>query len=196
MLVGANANDIADTGEVVTVVTTTTTTTTTTTRKPGRSPDVSKDVQREVQEITPGGGVPTISGPSEMPANNTVKPNRTIMDTVVPERASSRPQESPPIPTRSTARKSQEFGNRQSQVSTYPAYDENLPPPTGGYYGHGPNDAPPSPINNNFSYPSRGRTPLDPVSPGPTLSTMDSPQRHNRSTVSDLKAAAKGIHVR
>jgi hypothetical protein len=176
-----------DTGELVTVVTTTTTTTTTTTRKPGQKPNVTKEVQKQIQESNPS-AAPAIEGPSEMPATP------AITDSKVPDRGSSRPtRDSPPLPVRSAARKSSEMPNRQSQASNYPAYDENLPPPTAGYYGGGALDAPPSPSKHNFSYPSRNRNSMDPD--GVSLSTTNQPQHHNKSTMSDLRAAAKGIHV-
>ena len=210
-----------DTGELVTVVTTTTTTTTTTTRKPGGNPEVHKDVKQDVQETTPTarpraatppptspGAPPSTahSGLSEMPANpasrtyNTATmthANPPIKETTVPDRTSSRPlQESPPIPTRSAARKSGEFGNRQPQASNYPGYNENLPPPTGGFYGSGADMRPASPASkHNFSYPRHPNS-GEPERPAGGLGTTEQPQQHNKSTMNDLKAAAKGIHVR
>lgn len=185
----------SDTGELVTVVTTTTTTTTTTTRKPGQTPQVQKDVNQQVQETTPT-SAPATEAPSEMPANPTVTEanNPTITEAKVPDRISSRPpRDSPPLPMRSAARKSGEFGHRQSQVSNYPGYDDSLPPPTGGFYGAGGLDAPASPSKANFSYPSRNRNSMDPDGVG--LNTTNQPQQHNKSTISDLRAAAKGLHV-
>ena len=179
-----------DTGELITVVTTTTTTTTTTTKKPGKKPDVHKDITKEVHESTPTAALPN-SGPSEMPANTTIR------DTSVPNRISSRPtRDSPPIPSRSPARKSGEFANRQSQASAYPAYDDHLAPPTGAYFGGGTGDTPPaSPSKHNFSYPARNRNSMEPDGPSGGWSTTDQPQHHNKSTMNDLRAAAKGIHV-
>jgi hypothetical protein len=189
-----------DTGEVVTVVTTTTTTTTTTTRKPGQMPEVNKEVQQQIQETkptpAPRKNLTSNTGPSEMPANP------AITSSNIPDQSSSvRPlTDSPPIPTRSAARRSGEFGNRKSQASTYPGYDENMPPPTGGYYGSGAADArPDSPSRHNFSYPARNRKSMDPdglpTTSGTGWSTTDQPQHNSKSTMGDLRAAAKGLHV-
>ena len=213
-----------DSGELITVVTTTTTTTTTVRKPGGGKPEVHKDVKQDVHEETAPRALPPPStttqrpitppsGPQEMPtnpaqpANLSHSTNPAIKESNVPDRLSSRPTREPyqepnresgpsiPIPARSAARKSGEFGNRPS--SNYPAYDENLPPPTGGFYGGGHDNAPPSPSSPsrpNFSYPARNRTPV-PEGPGAGLSYRDQPQHHNKSTMSDLKAAAKGIHV-
>ncbi len=215
-----------DSGELITVVTTTTTTTTTVRKPGGGKPEVHKDVKQDVREETAPRALPSTStttqaavhptsapsAPSEMPANPAHSPNPahsanpTIKESTVPDRLSPRStheptydstRESPsiPLPARNAARKSGEFGNRPP--SNYPAYDENLPPPTGGFYGGGQDNAPPSPSSpsrHNFSYPARNRTPV-PEGPGAGLSHMDHPQSHNKSTMSDLKAAAKGIHV-
>ena len=215
-----------DSGELVTVVTTTTTTTTTV-RKPGggKAPEVRKDVQQDVHEETAPRTLPPPastttqsaiappSGPQEMPtnpaqsANLSHSTNPAVKESNVPDRLSSRPTREPyqepnrdtgpsiPIPARSAARKSGEFGNRPP--TNYPAYDENLPPPTSGFYGGGHDSAPPSPSSPsrpNFSYPARNRTPVQ-EGPGAGLNHMDKPQHHNKSTMGDLKAAAKGIHV-
>ena len=208
-----------DTGELVTVVTTTTTTTTTTTRKLGKQPEIQKDVKQDVQESAPAilpppvtavpSTVPTDapSGPSEMPANPPMSETT---------RSSSRPpRDSPPLPIKSAARKSGEYASPQPQAATYPGYDENLPPPTGGFYGGGqdmpqpPPGPPPGPPGgnfdvrspspsankHNFSYPARNRNSMEPSSPVSAITTSDHPQQHKQGTMSDLMAAAKGIHV-
>lgn len=174
-----------DTGEIVTVVTTTTTTTTTTTRKGGQqNQDVKKEVQREVQNEAPvaSGGV---SGVSEMPATHTPRPSEpAVTSTTTPAPvntgASIQPGDPlPPLPTRSA--------KRESRTSSEYPMDA----------GAGPYETPISPISpnrTNFSYPSR--TPPPPgMGAHSGLTTADQPMHHNPSTIQDLKAAAKGIHV-
>lgn len=195
-----------DTGEVVTVVTTTTTTTTTTTRKPGgKSPDVQKDVQKDVQESTQI--QPAINGTTtndsvadrsgivaEMPATPgtpgqvpIAAPVAPIADSV-PDRTSSSNRlrkQSPGIPPRSN-RRSGDHHSFQPPVS-------ETTPETGYFARPGPtgNTPPLSPTRaSNFSYPSRARDSMD----GTSIATNDHPQ--SKSTLSDLRAAAKGIHVR
>ena len=173
-----------DTGEMVTVVTTTTTTTTTTTRKPGGDSAVQKDVRKDVQETTATPSSPhQPSGPAEMPANTTViqqsQPAAPVES--VPDRTSSKPSMMPPpsIPHKSLARKSGEYGI-SAQAGPF---DENLTA-----------EPPMSPASRqNFSYPSRNRNSMEPD--GSSIMTANEPQRHNGSTIYELKAAAKGLHV-
>jgi hypothetical protein len=175
-----------DTGEVITVVTTTTTTTTTTTRRPGRrSPDVHENVTRDVQETTTdSNSQPRLA---EMPANNSSTNTKQLPPshspaplppppTSVPDRSTSKLTPPPSIPHKSLARKSGEYG---TSAQAGPV-DEN----------YGPEPAAGRP---NFSYPSRNRDSFDPD--GSSLVTTNEPQRHNKSTRSDLMAAAKGLHV-
>ncbi|ETN46684.1 uncharacterized protein HMPREF1541_00871 [Cyphellophora europaea CBS 101466] len=198
-----------DTGEVVTVVTTTTTTTTTTTRKPGQKPGVQKDVQKDVQEstqtqpaITDGATSTTAdrSGVVEMPATpaetqpasaqaHHQAPPASGLAPAVTDRSSSNRlrKQSPGIPPRSNRRS----GDR----STFGAPPSDAQPETGYFARPGPtgNTPPLSPARaSNFSYPSRNRDSMDPD--GVSLVTTDHPTTNNKSTISDLRAAAKGIH--
>lgn len=195
-----------DTGEVVTVVTTTTTTTTTTTRKPGKKPDVHEDVQKDVQETTQSQpafngtatneSVADRSGVAEMPATPTgtsglgakplPAPVATAPELMADQTSSSRLRKlSPGIPPRSNRRS----GDRSSFVPTV----SDTTPDTGYFARPGPtgNTPPVSPTRaSNFSYPARNRNSMDPD--GVSLATTDT---HNKSTIGDLRAAAKGIHV-
>ena len=195
-----------DTGELVTVVTTTTTTTTTTTRKPGKSPDVQKDVQKDVQETTQT--QPAINGTTtnnstadrsgivaEMPATPGTPGQKPIpapevpLAEPVPDRTSSNRlrKQSPSIPPRSNRRSGDRHSFNPSVSDTSPE--------TGYFARPGPtgNTPPLSPTKaSNFSYPSRNRDSMD--HDGVSLATTEHPQ--NKSTLSDLRAAAKGIHVR
>ena len=187
-----------DTGEVVTVVTTTTTTTTTTTRKPGRrSPDIVNDVRRDVQEhTTPVKPLPQPEGLAELPPNTAVPqkalpanssvPQKTLPstqhDSFVSATSSNRPlHDSPPIPHKSLARKSGEYGtSAQAGPVNENLHDEPPVSPTGT-------------DRHNFSYPSRNKDSFE-GSPRP-LRTTEQPQRHTGTTLADLRAAAKGLHV-
>jgi hypothetical protein len=190
-----------DTGEVVTVVTTTTTTTTTTTRKPGKKPNVQKDVQETTQTQPAINGTTTNSSQieqpriAEMPATpGTPAPAPVPVEPHVPDRAASANRarkQSPTIPARSANRLS---GDRNSFA---PSIDQHPLAGEPGYFARpGPtgNTPPLSPARTNFSYPaSRTRDSLDPD--GVSLATTDAPQSHGKSTMADLRAAAKGIHV-
>jgi hypothetical protein len=194
-----------DTGEVVTVVTTTTTTTTTTTRKPGKKPNVQKDVQETTQTqpavqngTTTNDSIADRSGLAEMPATPgtpgaqpALPPARVnTIPEPVPDRGSSANRlrkQSPGIPPRSNRRS----GDRNS---FNPSVSDNTPE-TGYFARPGPtgNTPPLSPTRaSNFSYP-RNRDSLD--HDNVSLATTDHPQQHNKSAISDLRAAAKGIHV-
>lgn len=194
-----------DTGEVVTVVTTTTTTTTTTTRKPGKkNPEVHKDV--DVQEVTQtqpainpnGTSDPTIEPArgtgviAEMPATpGTPGAHAPIQPPVVDTSHESNRlrKQSPGIPGKSTNRRSGEFNTSYvpppSDVSPEGSYFAK-PGPTG-------NTPPISPQRTNFSYPNNRNTQdsLD----GASLATTTQPQSHSKTTMADLRAAAKGLHV-
>jgi hypothetical protein len=187
-----------DTGEVVTVVTTTTTTTTTTTRKPGKkSPDVHQDIQKMTQTqpaTNANGTVDPTSDKSgiiaEMPATPAEQPRLQPTYPTTGDTHNRVRDKSPSIPPKSANRKSGDFGthshyNPAPDVSPEGSYMAR-PGPTG-------NTPPLSPTGANYSYPSQaGRYDNDNVS----LATTAQTQSHNKSTIADLKAAAKGLHVR
>ncbi|KAI1610052.1 hypothetical protein EDD36DRAFT_62981 [Exophiala viscosa] len=182
-----------DTGEIVTVVTTTTTTTTTTTRKPGGKPqqDVQKDVRREVQ---PGPNHTGRTGLQEMPAVSSEQQSRVQQPAInststtqgappPPAPASDRVSaDLPPVPARSAMRKSQEIP--RNVPGGLPHDDLPVSPVDATYPTGRTGMTPPgSPSRPNYSYPSRS-----------SIRTADQPMRHNPSTMTDLKAAAKGLH--
>lgn len=183
-----------DTGEIVTVVTTTTTTTTTTTKRGGKKQeDVQRDVKREVQSSSPGRppllempagsfGPEHSSQPQPAPA---ATPTSTAHGVQQPRMSGGMlSADSPPtIPARSAMRKSADMSRepiRDTPVDQAPV--SPIDPP---YAGQMPGALPASPSRPNFSYPSRS-----------SLKTAEGPMRHNQSTIDDLRAAAKGIHVR
>lgn len=201
-----------DTGEIVTVVTTTTTTTTTTTRKPGqKKPAVHKDVQETTQTQPAVNGTPPnnsshVEQPriAEMPATpGTPGPQPVPVEPQVPEpRASSANRlrkQSPGIPARSANRIS---GDRSSFAPSmdghYPSNTTAQPGPNDTSYFARPgptgNTPPLSPARTNYSYPAGGRNNRNSLD-GVSLVTTDTQQAHNKSTMADLRAAAKGIHV-
>ena len=170
-----------DTGEVVTVVTTTTTTTT---RGGKKHQDVSKDVQREVQSAP--GQPPLLEMPAGPPGPEPAS-QPAVTSTSTTEQAEQPPPmsgamlqpDSPPIPPRSAMRRSGEV-SRDLPIENGP-----VSPVDASFPGHTSTALPESPSRPNFSYPSRS-----------SIKTADQPMRHNQSTIDDLKAAAKGIHVR
>ena len=129
------------------------------------------------------------TGLSEMPATNERSTNAApLQSNTVGDQPVSRPTTSgsPPLPMKSDKRVSQDY---RSPAQRYPEHENIAPPPTNAY-----GDVPSSPSsrpNNNFSYPSRSRNSMEPEA----LTTTNQPQQHSKSTMADLRAAAKGIHV-
>jgi hypothetical protein len=152
--------------------------------------DVQKDVKREVQ-----------SGPAqpphllEMPAGPTTpEPTNYQPAMAAPNTAQQgRPPltsggmlaaEQPRIPAKSPKRRSGDFA-REVARDGYPVDYTPVSPVDPPFVSHDGGTPPASPSRPNFSYPSRS-----------SLKTAEQPQRHNQTTINDLRAAAKGLHVR